>query len=98
MSREASIWTKLTRKGNGGVHNYVPKDILEHALKYAGLDPNAKELEVSFCAMRGGRNRGSIHMRIRVIKAAKGFSDLPSVNGGTHEKQATEKEAEPKEA
>lgn len=69
--REFSQWTKMTRKGedrSGGGFTYCPKEILEWALKYGGLDPATKDLEVRFFAQRGGKGRGSILMRVRPIK------------------------------
>jgi hypothetical protein len=70
--REASIWTKATRKMDkngmvsGGIHIYIPQEELERALSDGQMDLKDSELEVCITAMRDKhRNRGSIHVRVR---------------------------------
>ena len=66
--REPSTWTKATRKNGGGIHVYIPMEVVEKALGDGQLDIKDEELEVCFTALRDHkRGRGSIHVRVRHI-------------------------------
>jgi hypothetical protein len=70
--REASTWTKATRKNGGGIHLYVPMEIVERALADGNIAIKNEELEVCFTSLRDKTNgRGSIHIRIRERKECR---------------------------
>jgi len=70
--RESSLWTRASRKKeggkvSGGIHLYLPADILERGLAERGIDPKENDLEVCITGMT--RKFGRVaDFRIRVRK------------------------------
>lgn len=46
MPPEPRAWRRATRVSNGGIHVYVPKELLERALDGASIPIDSKALQV----------------------------------------------------
>ncbi len=66
--REMRKWTKATRVKGGGVHLYIPSEVVNMALTQGGIDVSENNLEVSFVAMKDSRDRANVRVRMRKMK------------------------------
>ena len=52
MPPEPKAWNKATRVGTGGIHVYIPREIVERALEGASLPIDSRALKVRVYGLR----------------------------------------------
>jgi hypothetical protein len=85
--KEPNMWSRATRKkGNGGLHLYVPKEMLERALSDALIDPAENDLLIrvhTFKTNWKGRGRIMVELKVERRKEANVETVCQPIDGGT---------------
>ena len=61
-------WTKATRIKGGGVHLYIPSEVVNMALAQGGVDVTEQNLEVCAVPMKDRGKRANIRIRMRKVR------------------------------
>lgn len=66
MPPEPRAWRRATRVSNGGIHVYIPKELLERALEGATLPTDSKSLSVRAYGLRSD-TPGSARIILKLV-------------------------------
>jgi hypothetical protein len=72
LSREPGIWSKATRILSGGVHIYIPKEVVDRALESAGMSPSICVLSRKATWLKSSRVG-----RARIMIELEAVGDIP---------------------
>ena len=65
MPREPRKWNKATRVGGGGIHLYIPQEIVEMALVGANIPKDSKNLSARVYGLNSKKN-GSARILVKL--------------------------------
>lgn len=65
MPRNAALWNKATRISNGGIHLYIPKEIVERSFKGANIPADSRIIKVRVYGLNSKKN-GSARILVKL--------------------------------